>query len=292
MDILHDKATEALRPLICAIARFKIPVKTSIRLFHTFISPILLYNAENWSTLTDRKIQRFNNNTILDNTSASKTDVVHRKLLKFVLGVSKSCPNLAVYGETGETPLSLKGYRLTLNFWHRVTNLPDSALAKKAMLENIKLRTKWIITIEKLINCLNLADKVGNHEIFKKTTKCEIDKTYLKYWKSELEQPDVARLQFYKEIKNNLKIEKYLQIENFENRRSITKLRCSDHPLEIETGRHRKIDRTERFCKQCNVGAIETETHFLLECNKYDALRNKHNIVEYTTTQQLMNDLG
>ena len=80
-----------------------------------------------------------------------------------------------------------------------------------------------------------IADKVGNHEIFKKTTKCEIDKTYLKYWKSELEQPDVARLQFYKEIKNNLKIEKYLQIENFENRKTIAKLRCSDHPLEIES---------------------------------------------------------
>ena len=28
-----------------------------------------------------------------------------------LLGVSKSCPNLAIYGETGEPPLSLKGYR-------------------------------------------------------------------------------------------------------------------------------------------------------------------------------------
>ena len=71
----------------------------------------------------------------------------------------------------------------------------------------------------------------------------------------------------------------------------IAKLRCSDHSLEIESGRHRKIDRNERFCKQCAVGAIETEIHFLLECNKYDALRNKHNIKQFTTLWQLMNDL-
>ena len=78
-------------------------------------------------------------------TSTSKVDLVHRKLLKFALGVSKSCPNLAVYGEIGETPLSFKGYRLTLNFWHRVTNLPETALVKKAMLENIKLKLFQLI---------------------------------------------------------------------------------------------------------------------------------------------------
>ena len=106
MNILNDKAKKALRPLLTAIVRFKIPVETSIRIFHTYISPILLYNVENWSVLTDKKIQGFNNSSVFMETLTSKVDLVHRKLLKFALGVSKSCPNLAVYGETGETPLS------------------------------------------------------------------------------------------------------------------------------------------------------------------------------------------
>ena len=106
-----------------------------------------------------------------------------------------------------------------------------------------------------------------------------------------LYNPDLARLSFYREIKDNFKKEKYLEIENFEYRRIIAKLRCSDHSLEIESGRHRKIDRNERFCKHCAVGAIETETHFLLECNKYDALRKKHNIEQFTNIRQLMNNL-
>ena len=108
MNILCDKANKALRPLLCAIARFKIPTKTSLRLFHTFISPILLYNAENWEILSDKGIKNFSSNTIFDNTSESKIDVAHRKLLKFILGVSKSSPSLAIYGDTGEVPISLK----------------------------------------------------------------------------------------------------------------------------------------------------------------------------------------
>ena len=131
MNILCDKANKAIRPLLCAIARFNISAKTSIHLFHTFISPILLYNAENWATLNNRKLQNFNDDTLINETSSSKIDVTHRKLLKFVLGVSKSCPNLAIYGETGETPISLKSYRLMLNFWHRVISLPETTLVKK-----------------------------------------------------------------------------------------------------------------------------------------------------------------
>ena len=72
----------------------------------------------------------------------------------FKLGVSKSCPNLpnlATYGETGEIPLSLKAFRLLINFWHRISNQTDDSLAKKALLENIDMRTIWIKTVEKFL---------------------------------------------------------------------------------------------------------------------------------------------
>ena len=291
MNVLRDKANKALRPLLCAIARFNIPVRTSIRLFHTFISPILLYNAENWVTLTDKKLQNFSNSIIFDEISNSKIDITHRKLLKFVLGVSKSCPNLAIYGETGEVPLSLKSYRLALNFWHRVTQLPDTTLAKKALLENISLRTNWILTIEKLLGCFNLADKIGNHEKFKKITKFEMDRGYSNHWITELRKPDLSRLSFYKEIKGEFKMETYLQTTNPEHRKYIAKIRCSDHSLQIEKGRHRNIPRTERKCKLCSTDEIETEKHFLLKCNKYELLKINYNIAEYTTISEFFNDM-
>ena len=133
MNILNDKGCKALRPLLCVIARFNTPVKTSIQLFHTYITPILLYNTENVYTLSDKELMKFDDNFIFSETSTAKIDITHRKLLKFILGMSRSCPNLAIYGESGEIPISMKSYRLTLNFWHRVTNLPDTALAKKSL---------------------------------------------------------------------------------------------------------------------------------------------------------------
>ena len=131
MNALHEKAKKALRPIMSAIYRFNLPVSLAIKLFHTYISPIILYNVENWAILKDSKLQQFKRTDIYDNIDTSKTDLIHRKLLKNILGVSKSCPNLAIYGETGEIPLSLKGYRLMLSYWNRLRNLPDENLAKK-----------------------------------------------------------------------------------------------------------------------------------------------------------------
>ena len=153
-EVLNDKAKKALHPLLGAIAKFNLPVKLAIRLFHTYISPILLYGVENWSILSDLDIERFQELSIFQKTEKSITDTVHKKLLKFVLGVSKTCHNMAVYGETGEIPLSLKGYRLMLNYWKRLSTLPDKSLAKKALIENANIRTNWLITIEKLVRIL------------------------------------------------------------------------------------------------------------------------------------------
>ena len=290
MNVLNDKAKKALMPLMNAIVRFKIPAKTSIRLFHTYISPILLYNFENWLVLSDKKIKNFNTTSLYSDIAISKIDLVHRKILKFVLGVSKSCPNLAVYGETGETPLSYKGYRMTINFWHRVTNLPDTTLVKKAMLENIGLRTNWIITMEKMINHFKLADTLGSQNLCKIAVKKKIDSNYCEAWSNDLLRPEIRRMDFYRKLKTNIEFEDYLRLEDFEKRKTIAKLRCSNHSLEIEKGRHHrpKIERMERVCKQCEEGAVETEVHFLLECSKYDLLKEKYNLKTITTIQQLM----
>ena len=284
-NVLNDKGCKALRPLLCAIARFNIPVKTSIRLFHTYISPILLYNTENLCTLSDKELTKFDRNFIYSNTSTSKIDITHRKMLKFVLGVSRSCPNLAIHGETGETPISMKSCRLTLNFWHRVTNLPDTSLAKKALLENINLRTNWIKTIEKLINTLNLADKIDNHEKFKKATKFALENGYKRWWKVALNNPELSRLNFYKKIKSEFGSENYFKLPSFQQRRIISKLKCSDHYLEIEKGRHKKGNmrtmKHERLCTLCKSGQVEDEEHFLLKCAIYDTLKTKYKFEDY-----------
>ena len=50
-----------------------------------------------------------------------------------------------------------------------------------------------------------------------------------------------------------IKIENYLLKEsNFKTRQLISKLRVSDHNLEVEMGRYKNVPRDQRLCKLCN----------------------------------------
>ena len=295
MNTLYDKACKAMRPLMCVIARFNIPVKTSVKLFHTYISPIMLYNYENWATLTNKKIESVATDSIFADIADSKTDTLHRKFLKYILGVSKSCPNVAVYGETGEIPLSLKGYGLLLNYWYRISHLHDDTLVKIALKENVKLRTNWILTVENLIRYFNLSDTIDTPGRFKKFTKDSIQKKYKEWWAKSLSDADSVRLNFYRSIKHTFMEEKYLELPHFSQRRVISKFKCSDHRLEIEIGRHKKPEKTpreRRFCRICNDKSIETEEHFLTECKLYDQTKAKYNVCGTEIRDWLINNLN
>ena len=111
------------------IARFNLPIKTSIKLFNTYISPIILYNAENWAILSNNKLKTFTVDTFFTEINDKKDKIIHRKCLKFILGVTKSCPTLAIMGDLGEIPLILKGYIQMLKYWHRVRELHHNTFA-------------------------------------------------------------------------------------------------------------------------------------------------------------------
>ena len=277
LDLLHDKANKAMRPLLCAISRFNIPVKTAISLFHTLIAPIMLYCAENWITLTDKKLQSFKIENIFDDSINPKVDRIHKKFLKYILGINMSSPTLAVMGDTGEVPLSIKGYRLMINFWHRIRGLSETTLVKKALLENIEIRSNCIRTIEKLLNVFEIQFTEESKQ-FKAKTKKIYDLKYIKHWENNLRNVDTPRLYFYRNVKKSFGYEEYLDIANFYWRKCICKLRASSHILQIEKGRHTGQLRELRLCKLCNLNEIETEDHLLLRCTFYDTLRTKYSI--------------
>ena len=63
---------------------------------------------------------------------------------------------------------------------------------------------------------------------------------------SKLDQK--RKLYLFSNLKQNLSVESYLSISNFEYRKLITKLRISEHNLLIENGRHLIIPREQRLC--------------------------------------------
>ena len=74
--------------------------------------------------------------------------------------------------------------------------------------------------------------------------------------------------------KNNYKYQPYLdKVKNIKHRKIITRLRCSAHILEEEKGRHLKINKDQRTCKQCSIQEIEDLNHLLINCNTYTTER-------------------
>ena len=57
------------------------------------------------------------------------------------------------------------------------------------------------------------------------------------------------------------------------NRKTLVKLRISNHKLNIETGRYDKISRCDGICPVCGLN-IEDEIHFLFNCTKYSSIRD------------------
>ena len=57
--------------------------------------------------------------------------------------------------------------------------------------------------------------------------------------------------------------------------RAVAKLRLGNYNLRIENGRHStpKLPEHLRICQCCSSNEVENEVHFLLSCNRYDAIR-------------------
>lgn len=78
-------------------------------------------------------------------------------------------------------------------------------------------------------------------------------------------------------MKETFEISPYLlTVNNKKFRNAIAKLRLSSHQLNIETGRHRNIERLDRKCTLCNRNELEDEYHFTLICPVYSDLRKEY----------------
>ena len=155
-------------------------------------------------------------------------------------------------------------------------------------MENINLRTNWIITVEKLLGDLSLTGDIDDEtHKFKTKTKEAMGKRFSEYWDKAINENN-GRLIFYKSIKTELGFEPYLNISNFEDRKSIARLRSSTHPLHIEQGRHRDTPRESRFCQLCPSKSVENEEHFLINCTFFNRYKPKYDLKNPTNAGDLV----
>ncbi len=274
-ELTSNKAKRAMMPLFTTIMKFNIPVTKALQLFRTYVEPVLLYNSENQTAMTNKQIEKCTKDkahifTLANNSPLTTTQL---KFTKFLLGVGKFCPSMMVFGESASIPLLLKAHIHMLKFWNRIKDMDDQTLVKLAYRENVLMNSNWCKTIQILHSSFNLHNRLPQSKEYPGVVKKKIPSDFTTYWKSRISDPSIEKkLGLYSKIKHKFAIEPYMNLP-FRDRQIISKMVGSSHKLQIETGRHHDVPREERLCKLCDLKKVEDEEHFISECPAYSKTR-------------------
>ena len=79
---------------------------------------------------------------------------------------------------------------------------------------------------------------------------------------------------FFRRVVDSYALSTYLDVTRKNpNRKTLVKLRISNHELNIETRRYDKISRCDRICPVCGL-SVEYYIHFLFDYPKYSSVRD------------------
>ncbi len=300
IDNLKDKGNKALFKLFKSFGNYTPDIKTSLHLFDSMIKPILLYGSEVWGAYCYKFDTLIDMNT--QNNSAWKTRIyqqtafekMHLRWCKYILGVHSKSSNLAVTSDLGRYPLFTDIFTGMVKFWLRLQNYDKNSLLYDSYVSNISLMTSgdqcWLSNIRKIIdkvdlsNCFDINGNIKHNSVIN-SCKSFVKHTYEKQFHSDLfndkrTQNEGNKLRTFRGFKKDISLESYLlNIKSRKMRQNFTKLRISSHNLAIETGRHRRYNKTNipvnmRLCDFC-IDKIEDEMHIILYCNRLETDRQE-----------------
>ena len=163
----------------------------------------------------------------------------------------------------------LKAWVTLISYWHRATEMDDRTFAKKAvshLMNNDIKESEWISTVRIVLKLLGL-ERYFNQpsllttEKLKEIVTKKLKENFTREWSTSLAS-QVGSLRFYKRFKIEFSREGYLDtVPCYKLRKLISKFRCSDHKLEIEVGRRKKVLADERTCNICMNGVVNVNVN-------------------------------
>ena len=238
----------------------------TLKLFYATVLPILTCGAEAWAAFERDKYESWD---------LSLIEQVHLNACKHILGVNRATTNLLCHAELGRRPIKLVIDLKILQLFKHCLTLSDDKVVKEALKadedlctkhDTIKLFSKYISDTETIFD-----NNFSQLPITKQ--KAKLLEMYQRLWTSKVARSSKGSAYFV--LKKTITYEPYLSLIRYRKHRvSYTKLRLSDHPLMIETGRpfKFKIQQEERLCPLCKNG-VEDEIHFVMKCTQFEELR-------------------
>ena len=260
---LLDQAQKSLFALYRKIKNISIPLDLQLKLFDSLVSPILLYSCEIWGFENTDNIEK-----------------MHLQFCKRILKVRNSTPNYMVYGELGRFPLKTIIKQRMVLFWNSLLSNDNklSSIMYRLMLKLHDVQPqkfKWISFVKYILDDCGLSF-IWNDQIpmirvlLKSLVRQKLNDQFIQVWFSQINNS--SRGEFYSLFKKEFQLESYLLKLNTCDRIHITKLRCSNLKIPIETGRWSNIPRQDRICHLCRNG-LGNEFHYIFTC-MYPEIRN------------------
>ena len=140
----------------------------------------------------------------------------------------------------------------------------------------------WIISVRQTLDECGLSyiwldQRCENIKGLKLLVEQRLKDQFLQKWHSELQ--GMTSCDFYREIKQVFKVEKYLSIENVKIRQAICNLRLSNNRIPKVTGRYKSIERNKRYCNLCSGDLLGDEYHVILECKNETIVTRRNSLL-------------
>ena len=244
---------------------------THLHIYDAQIRPILEFASPVW----------------FKNKSIDELEQVQTKFLRRTLGVGRTTPNLALYGDTNKFPLLVRQRYMFLKYWARLSQMPVGSVLHNIYVEHQKLETPYMKKVKSTLTAAGvLPDNLPivskkNTPFFLRHMKHNLEFLYKENWLSEInDSVKNPMLRLYKTFKKTFGLEKYIKnVSDRKIQKSISQFRLSSHCLRIHTGRQER-DKTgknmpadKRFCLSCTSGKIDDEMHLLTSCKTHNTER-------------------
>ncbi|XP_033731490.1 uncharacterized protein LOC117321133 [Pecten maximus] len=240
---LAEQGRKALFALRSKCNNLNLNIKTMLHLFDTYISSILCYACEVWST-----------------HNALEVEKVHLEFCKILLGVKKSTCNAMIYIELGRLPLKNMQLNRMLKFWFKLLN-SDNCILREAYnllymeIEKENPKQNWLLHVKHKLFELGFGyiwlRQLPSDFVYMPIIKERINDQASQTLFNSLHMS--SKCDLYKHMVNKVTLQFYLTKSlPSQLRKMITKLRLSAHNLAIESGRYRNIPRCHRYCINCN----------------------------------------
>lgn len=237
------------------------------KLFDTMVKPVLLYGSEIWGFEISETIEN-----------------VHDQFCKRYLKLPLHTTHILARGECGRYPIYIDYYCRCIKYWIKLTRMSNNRYPYHCykMLRRLDVtgRITWATRVKEILFYFGFGyawiyENIGDVKLFMKLFKQRLVDCSKQDWHRQINNSSKAH--YYRYYMTNLTLANYISYKiPLKFRIALSRLRCSVHELNIETGRHYNIPQENRLCSLCNAYEIEDEFHFIMTCSLYDELRHTY----------------